>query len=814
MKISLSWLNEYVDVSDFLKSPEGLCQKLTSAGLEVESVTDLGKPFANVVIGQIVEMGAHPKADRLTLCQVNVGEGQLRQIVCGAKNHRQGDKVVAALPGAVLPGDFAIKESKIREVESRGMLCSEVELGMSKEGEGILILPNEAPVGKSFAEFYGLNDVVIDVNVTPNRADCLSHLGLAREVGCLLGRSVKPPQITLNGKAEFTKKSIDLQLKEPTLCPRYGGRSVRNVKVGPSPDWLKRRLRSVDMNSINNVVDITNFVMLELGQPLHAFDKRFLKGAKIIVARATKNEEFESFDGTKYRLSDELTIRDGERAVALAGIVGGKNSGVLDDTTELFIESAHFAPESVRRTSRRLNIQTDSAYRFSRGTDPEMVPVALNRACELLEKWAGGEAASDFYDQYPNPIHRESILISDRDVTERLGYAVSTTDLSNVLKQLGCKVKPQATGLSVEPPPYRWDLEQKEDLIEEFARLKGYDLIPETFPPLSTPPIAHAKSFVLESIVTRHLVAEGFQQAINYGFVSSREQARILGNIELFKPGGIDLPLAPVKIRNPLNEEMDVMRTSLLLGLLKNVLRNYHHGREFGRLFEIGQVFEARQEKTQTGNQFTQSTRLGLVGWGQVQGIWNQDLARAVVYDLKTAVENLLAHLKITSFQWQTAKVAPELFHPVQAAILMCEGRAIGWLGSLHPAILENEKVRTSVALAEFDFEKLMRGQPRGMRFEKLSVHPSVSRDLALVMADDLPAADIVREIKKAGGPLLKSVEVFDVFKGESVGAGFKSVAFRLTLQSPDATLTEAQIQGLFADVVTKVSQKFTLKVR
>ncbi|MDX9732462.1 MAG: phenylalanine--tRNA ligase subunit beta, partial [Bdellovibrionales bacterium] len=414
MKLSLRWLNDFVDVQEFMKTPDELARILTNAGLEVESIEDQAKPFQNVVVGHILEKGQHPNADRLSLCQVSTGDGVVHQIVCGAQNHKQGDRVVVALPGAVLPGNFAIKHSKIRGVESGGMLCSEKELGLLAEGEdspGIVILPEDAPIGRGFAVYRGLDDVIMELKVTPNRADCLSHYGLALEVGCLLGREVKKP------RAEFTPGAWDgavsVAIQAADLGPRYAGRHVRGVKVGPSPEWLRLRLESVGMKSINNVVDVTNYVMMEMGQPLHAFDIREIKGGAISVDRARAGEAFTTLDGSELKLDGtELTIRDSERAVALAGVIGGKNSGVVDSTTEVFIESAYFAPGAVRRTMRKFGLDTDSGYRFARGVNPETTADVLDRATSLMIEVAGGEASKERVDIYPTPLERPEITVS------------------------------------------------------------------------------------------------------------------------------------------------------------------------------------------------------------------------------------------------------------------------------------------------------------------------------------------------------------------------------------------------------------------
>lgn len=819
MKISLKWLNDYVDIQEFLKNPAPLAEKLTAAGLEVEGYTDLSKPYQNVVLAKVVELARHPNADRLTVCQVDTGEGKLRQIVCGAKNHKQGDYVVAALPGAVLPGDFGIKESKIRDVESKGMLCSEVELGLQKESDGIMILPSTVKVGQSFAEYFGFNDVVMEINVTPNRADCLSHLGLAREVATLLGKTVCTPKNEIKVTSHKTKGAVDVQLRDSAGAPRYSGRLVRNVKVGPSPDWLKQKLRAVDMNSINNVVDVTNFVMLELGQPLHAFDLKTLVGSEVKIERATKNEKFRSLDGTEYTLNEnDLTIRDQQKPVALAGVVGGQNSGVSDSTRDVFVESAHFTAETVRKSMRRLGLQTDSAYRFSRGTDVEGVVYARDRACQLLQEICGGEVAQDGIDLYPSPLAQPRIEISAQRVSDRLGYPVTHQELTLILKQIHCQIEEDnGTQLKVCPPTFRGDLQIPEDLIEEVGRLRGYDSIPENFPVLQNPPSPHAAHFELEKLAIDKCQSLGFQQAIHYGFTSSEWQKKVLGDGTEFKEFGLDLPLEPIFIRNPLNEELNVMRSSLMPGLLKTVVQNSRYGNEVGRLFELGFVFsktKATDERVKAETGYSQKPHLAMAAWGTPTGLWEKTFNCPVVFQLKSAVESFLSQLQIAQFQWQKPKTIPGLFHPAQTVALFCEGRQVGVLGALHPHWQEELKLREQLALVELDFGKVMRGQPRLPKAQPIARFPSVERDFAVVMPKILPVGDVVRELKKAGGPLVRSIEVFDVFSGGQLDEGSKSVAFRMTLQDVQGTLSEEQIQNVNNQVMKSLTEKLKLALR
>lgn len=812
MKISLKWLGDHLDVSEFFSNSDELARILTAAGLEVEGVENRARQFKNVVVGHILKLDRHPNADRLTVCSVDTGEGTPRQIVCGAKNHKAGDKVVATLPGAVLPGGFEIKKSKIRDVESLGMLASESELGLKKESEGILILPADAPVGKPFAEYFGFDDVVIEIKVTPNRADCLSHLGLARELSCLLDRPLKiakaEPKST---SAVSTKEAVALELRDARLCPRYSGRVIQGVKVGPSPVWLKQRLESVGLNSINNVVDITNFIMMDLGQPLHAFDLSTLAGATIIVDKAQPAEKFKTLDGTDLVLTgDELTIRDRERAVCLAGAIGGANSGVSENTQALFIESAHFAADSVRRTARRHGLQTDSSYRFSRGTDPSGVVHALNRACMLIQEVAGGEVAGDHYDLYPGKRERPRITVTESFISQRLGYKIGSTDLEKWLTRLGCAVTKTTAGeYAVIPPEFRVDLEQDVDFVEELGRLQGYDHIPETLPVLSYEPLGYDKAFVFEQRVGELARAAGLSQCVNYGFVGSKYQASIMKGVEAFRAAGLDMDPQPVAIKNPLSEDMDVMRVSLIPGLLRNMSHNYRHGNGHGLLFEIGFVFRRGPEG------YTQDLRLGVVAWGSAAGLWQKDISdKSAFFDLKSRVQLILDKLLIAQPQWNTWNSSAAILHPAQSAILFSEGRGVGFLGSVHPQWLMDEKVRTGVAVGEFDLKALSRGQPRTVKFKSVSKFPMVERDLAFVMPKSVRTADVSAEIKKTAGGLLQSIDVFDVFEGGNLPEGHLSVAFKMVFQDLEGTLNEEKLSALQSQIVANVEKKLAIKVR
>ena len=812
MKISLKWLCDHIDVQDYSSKSAELAGLLTAAGLEVEAVENKAESLKSVVVGHIQKLERHPNADRLTVCQVDTGEGQLRQIVCGAKNHKEGDKVVVTLPGAVLPGNFEIKKSKIRDVESLGMLASESELGLKKEAEGILILPADAPVGKAFAEYFGLDDVVFEINVSPNRADCLSHLGLARELSALLDRPLKASPFNVKPSANVdTKKTVALEIKAVQLCPRYSGRVVRGVKVGESPVWLKQRLESVGLNSINNVVDITNFIMMDLGQPLHAFDISTLKGGKIIVAQATPGESFKTLDGTEMKLTgDELTIRDAERAICVAGVIGGLNSGVSSSTQNVFIESAHFAMDSVRKTARRHGLQTDSAYRFSRGTDPSGVVRALERACAMIQQIAGGEVAGDHWDSYPNPQKKTAIAVNADYISQRLGYPVAGGDLNVWLLRLGCQVEKTGSQFMVTPPEFRMDLEQEVDFVEEYGRLNGYDHIPSILPVMSYAPLAQDKAFFFEQRLAELARTAGLSQCVNYGFTSSKFQAATLGPVEAYRAAGLEMDSQPVALKNPLNEELDVMRVSLVPGLLKNLLHNLRHGNSLGRVFETGFVFRHGPEGYQ------QDARVAFAVWGLGQNLWHKGgRDEQLFFELKSRLQNILERLGIQGAQFNPWVAATaQMLHPAQAATIFIEGRNIGYVGTVHPKWAMAEKLRVPVVVAELDVKALSRGQPRVVKFKPVSKFPAVERDLAFVLPKTLAAADVSSEIKKTSGALLQSIDIFDVFEGGTLPEGHVSVAYRMIFQDLEGTLNEEKLTSLQAQIVANVEKKLNVKVR
>ncbi|MFZ3231084.1 MAG: phenylalanine--tRNA ligase subunit beta [Pseudobdellovibrio sp.] len=800
MKISLKWINEFVDIKEYFTKAQDLADILTKAGLEVEEIQDKAKDFKNVVVGFIKTKDKHPNADKLSLCQVEIADGVITQIVCGAQNHKAGDRVIVALPGAVLPGNFSIKKSKIRDVESLGMLCSFKELGLAETSEGIEILPSDAQIGKNYAEYAGYDDVTFELKVTPNRADCLSHYGLAREIGCLINKPVLKPEVQKIFSSASTQSKISLKIENADLCPRYCGRYIQNVKIGASPAWLVKKLQAVGQSSINNVVDVTNYVMLEMGQPLHAFDADLLAGASVVVRTAKEGEKFKTLKEQEVVLKgEELLICDSEKAVALAGVIGGLNSGVSNSTKNIFLESAYFQPMSARKSSRIHGIETDSAYRFSRGVDPSSTLEIMDRAAFLIQQVAGGECLSGHYDLYPMPVVKSAILISIQTISDRLGYAADANLLNQYLIGLQCKVETLKDGhFKVTPPLFRFDLNNDMDLVEEYARLHGYENILEKIPVYKSEPMAHDFLYTETQKISNVLRAQSFSGAFNYAFVSQKDEAQFLmgtnSNMIALQKTGLHIDEESIYLKNPLSEELNAMRRTLTFGLAQNLVTNIHAGNSVGKLFETGVSFFKKADA------FKENLRVSLLSWGDQVGLYKNQMPH--VFQVKEAVEKILAFYQISSFAWSQAGEAAAFLHSGQFAILNVEGKNIGFIGSLHPAWLAQKKIRCDAAVAEIDLNQLLAGQPRPKKFKSLSAFQPIERDFAFVIDAKLPVGDLIKDVKKTVAQNLKQIHIFDIYEGDKLAEGKKSVAIKVELQGFTAQLTEVEILALSQKII------------
>jgi phenylalanyl-tRNA synthetase beta chain len=803
MIVTYNWLKEFVD---FDLSPEDLAHRLTMAGLEVDSMEKIGDGFDSVVVARLLSVEPHPEADRLTLCQVDNGSETV-QVVCGATNHRQGDLVALAQVGSVLPGDFKIKKSKIRGHESRGMLCSEKELGIADESAGIMILPPHLSLGIPVFEALGLKDVRFELGLTPNRADCLSVVGVAREVGAMVGLPIHIPNHNVPETGEPAEALTSVTVEEDGLCPRYAARLIRGVRIGPSPEWLVRRLESIGMRSISNVVDVTNLILMELGHPLHAFDFSLLRGGRIVVRRASDHEMFTTLDSQERQLKGgDLIIADGEGAVALAGIMGGENSEIGAETIDILLESAYFHPSAIRRTSKRLGIHTESSHRFERGADVNMVPVALDRAASLIVELAGGTVAPGRIDVYPNPLPERRVAISASRTEKILGLSIEPTEIIRLLRSIGLEVEPAENRPEVAYvtiPSWRQDLEREIDLIEEVARLNGYDRIPVTMPVGRT--IYH-RSPDLQRFARQMrnlMVASGFSEVINYSFVSPAAWDRI-GLLPA------DERRKTVRILNPLTEEQSVMRTTLVSSLLENVARNLAYRSRDLRLFELRPVFFPLENEELP----RETPRLTAVMCGRrdPEG-WGQGKESVDFFDIKGVLEGLFNHLQVTMVKWDTAQIEPFL-HPGKSSRL-CRGKTVlGTVGEVHPKVLANYDIDIPLYLFDLDLEAILASCSDGKSFQPLSRFPDVYRDSAFLLDEEVSAEQVFAAIDSAKGKEVEDVVLFDLYRGQGVPEGKKSLAVRVRYRSSDRTLTDEEINKLHGRIVESLIKTAGAQIR
>ncbi|HEY3862750.1 MAG TPA: phenylalanine--tRNA ligase subunit beta [Verrucomicrobiae bacterium] len=780
MKVTFNWLKQYVA---FDWAPEELAARLTMLGMEVESMQKLGGQFEGVVVAQILTRDKHPNADKLSVCRVNDGAGE-RTIVCGAQNFQAGDKVPLILPGHSLPAEpgappVTIKAGKIRGVESQGMLCSPDELGLPDQIDGLLILRPDATAGQPFAEYLGRQgaDVIYDLEITPNRPDWNSVIGIAREISALNGQPLRLPEAAIAPNqlaGEPAEKMAVVRIEEPELCRRYTARVLRGVKVGPSPAWLRSALEKAGLRSINNVVDVTNFVMLETGQPLHAFDYHLLGGRPVIVVRrAAEGEKFVTLDGQERVLTDKmLLIADETRAVALAGIMGGQNSEIQSSTADVLLESAWFQPRNIRATSKKLDLRTDSSYRFERGADPGLCEWASRRAARLILETAGGLSLEPGIDAYPAPPQPVEISLRCEKTNELLGVDIAPETQIQFLERLGLE-RVNAAANSFRVPSFRVDLKREADLIEEITRLYGVDKIP------ATPPRGAIGSNAFDT--THDQLAEA---------------RRILAALGLFEAQGQTLissgsAAAAAALENPLSSDMNVLRSSLLPGLLESLRQNASHKNGDVALFEIGRVFLPADGKIK------EERRLGVALMGRRHPVFWSGQERDVkydIYDLKGAVEEFFEQFGLRGAAWSRQEPPGPLF--VESAAVQLGKLPLGQSGQLAPAAQKRYDLRDAVFLAEFNLDLILARRVPFKSFKPLPAFPAIRRDVAMLAPEEL-LFDAVRNVVKQTKPAhLETMEVFDVFRGKNVPPGQKSIACAFTYRNAERTLTDAEVNA------------------
>ncbi len=804
MRVSLDWLSEYVTLE---REPPELAENLLNAGLEVGSIEDLAAGMENIFVAELLTVAPHPNADRLSVCDVQALE-KTHQIVCGAKNMKPGDRVALALPGARLPNGLEIKKSKIRGEVSEGMLVSEKELGISDESAGIMILPADATVDAPLADYLDRNDTILDIELTPNRADCLSHVGVAREIGAITGAALRFPSFDTPEEGDTTDSITSVNIDDPERCPRYAARIIRGVKVEPSPDWLAARLEKVGVRPINNVVDVTNYVLFELGQPLHAFDLATLAGQRIVVRCARPGEALITLDGVERKLDpDDLVIGDAERPVAIAGVMGGEATEVHEGTTDILLESAYFTPGGIRRTARRHGLKTEASHRFERGCDPEMVVRASNRVAALLAKLTGGHVASGVLDVYPAPVSRSAITLDPSRASALLGIALSADAMVDFLRRLGIQANVTKGRIEAAAPSWRPDLGIDVDLIEEVARLYGYDRIPVTLPRSSAQGGVSQPIRRIETAAREVFTGFGFYEAITYRFVSPDWPDRL--NLESDDPRR-----SLLRLRNPLREDQAAMRTSLIPGLLLAALGNVRGDHANVRLFEVGKIFFDR-----SANELPEEIlMLGAVLCGDGRpGYWGKGTP-ADFYDAKGVVEALLDRLSVQGARFVAEGVSPYL-HPGFSARVQWEKGRLGELGCIHPGIAAALELPENLYLVDLSVgEVLGAAGAQAGGFRPLPRFPAARRDIAVVVEDRIEAGELVRRIRSIpeGGfqAALREIQIFDVYRGEGIPAGKKSIALRLAYRSDQRTLTDSEVSAFQDRVLSRLAEEFGAELR
>ena len=754
MLISLNWLKQYIDL-DGIKIKE-MENALTMIGQEVEKIEVLGENLENVVTAQIIEKEMHPDSDHLTICKVDNGK-EILQIVCGAPNHKAGDKVVLAQVGAKLDENFVIKKGKIRGVESNGMLCSEEELKIGKNSDGIMILPEDTPVGVPMKEYLGINDTVFELEITPNRPDCLSHIGIARELGAYYGKEVKYPNFEINAESEEkTADSISVEITDSNLAKRYVARIIKNVTVKESPKWLKERVESIGIRSINNIVDVSNFIMMELNQPNHAFDLDKIEGGKIVVRAGLENEKLVTLDEQERELnSDDIVISDGVKAVALGGVMGGENSQITENTKNILLEVANFNSQNVRKTSRRLTLSSDSSYRFERRVDEENAVNVINRLANLIQEVAGGEILSYAVDNYPVPYEKKRATLNFERLNRFVGKVIPRETVIGILTRLEIEVVDNGENLTLTAPSWRDDLENEQDYFEEIIRMYGFDNIENILPKLDISEQPVIDTTKLSTQVKLIAANAGLKEVINYSFVPKDAMEKIKYT---------NVPQENlIDVLKPITEDFVTLRPTLLYSLIKNAKDNINRNITNIRFFEVSRTFEKAEELAK------EEVKLGIILAGENdKTLWNPKPVPYDFYDLKGIVEEIFAQLKFNNYIIKRSEQSQ--FHPGRSVDVFVGRELIGSFGEIHPDVLENFDLgKTSVLVGEFNIDLIQKYISKKINYQGIVKYPAVPRDFAFVMKEEILVGDVLKTIQKIDKKIEK-VELFDIYQGAGGG--------------------------------------------
>lgn len=810
MQVSIKWLKDYID---FTETPEQLADKLTMAGIPVENVVDPGEGLEKVVTGRIEKLEPHQNSDHLQICTMNVGLAENIIIVTGAQNVAEGQVVPVAMVGAHLPNGMKISKGKLRGVASNGMLCSaqELKLDLEKLPEeqktGIFILPSDTPVGIPAKDVLGLNDVVLEFELTANRADCFSVFGLVREIAAITGNKPHFPEIKVNEDDNTKLNDIfSVEIADPDLCSRFSTRMLKNVKIGPSPEWMQQRLEGAGIRSINNVVDVTNFVMIELGHPMHAYDYDKITGKKLIARRAIEGEELHTLDDTSRKAKGEmLVIADSEKAAGLAGIMGGFETEITDTTTTVVLESADFYGPCIRRTARACGLSSEASGRFERGVDSETTIKALDRAAQLLQEMGACTVCEGIVDVYPNPKQANYVTFTPEQINNHLGTNITKDVMLNIITSVGFDVtKDENDEITVKVPSWRNDVTCMADISEEIARLHGFDKIKSTLPNgVSMQGTQSAKQTFIDK-VKASLSSQGLYETISFA----------LTNEETFNKLNIpqDSPLRrAVPIMNPLSDEYPLVRTTLLSSIFDNLARNLARKNDDVALFEVGSVFFPKALPVTELPDEVVKIAGAITGRRNAQG-WNQTNDMVDFYDAKGIIEELLANLRVTRYTVEAG--THYAMHPGKTALFKKGRDVIATVGEVHPAVLSAYGITKPVYIFELDATTVMKYMAKDLKYKALPKYPATSRDLAMLVDVDVNAADIEKAMTKAAGQNLTQITLFDVYTGKQVEEGQKSLAFSLTFQSNDKTLTDAEIDPAIEKIVAKLQKDFNANLR
>ena len=803
MLISLNWLKDYINLDENIDIKE-LENALTMIGQEVENIELQGENLKNILTSKILELKMHPDSDHLTVCQVDNGSF-VSQVVCGASNHKEGDIVAMAQVGAKLSEDFVIKKGKIRGIESNGMLCSETELGVGNDNSGIIIFPKDTKLGIPLNEYYNLNDIIFELEITPNRPDCLSHIGIARELSAYYNTELKLPKINNH---KVSEELIDINIKD-NLSKRYMARVIKNVKVGPSPKWLVTRLASMGIRSINNLVDISNFVMIETNQPNHIFDFDKLKSNKIIVDKARNDEKFITLDSKERILSnDDIVIRNGEEVIALAGVMGGENTEVSENTNNILIELAHFDNISVRRTSRRHSLISESSYRFERAVDTENFDYVMNRLTDLIVEIAGGEVC-DINDVYPVKKEKNICQLSLDRMNRFIGKVIPKEKVIEIFNKLEIKVVDKGDTLELTAPSFRGDLINQFDYFEEVIRMYGFDNIENKMPKISLSENRLNDTTKYTTDIKVLVSNLGLREVINYSFIPANSFEKLNMNIDSENI---------ITLKNPIVEEFSVLRPTLMYSLLKNVKDNLNRGQEDIRFFEVSKRFVLSDDKIEKSvyineKRVSERETLGIVLSGSfTKNLWAPKPESYDFFDMKGIVEAMFDKLNFKSYQLRRS--VNSSYHPGRSVDLFVGKELIGTFGEIHPDVLENMEIdRNRVIYAEIYLDLLLKYINKGVKYKGLSKYQSVPRDIAVVVKEEVLVGDMIKSIQKVD-KLIEKVELFDIYRGIGVKSGFKSVAISIVMRDDNKTLEEKDINSVMDKIVGKLKKEFDAELR